>query len=800
MNTRLRPLGPALAPARFPVVPMVVLMGLTGCGAASSAPDRPEGPALAVETVGGTRLVAIPRSTDGLVHLALYLDAGSRDADPPQVATAAAWSVSATGGATGRVLPEGTVFEIEFESDEVVRCVEALGSLLARRSVDVEELTASQERLRASRRRAHTDEGRAADLLALEALFGDGGEGFSPLGDAEDDARVTREAVEGFLRDHYGPSRALIVAAGDFDRGTLRDAIVEHFDGSPGAREQRGRGAPVAAPGVRSRVSIGDRNVVTGALRTNDAGSAMSAARAVEAAARGTFGPRAQVRAHGFGVRGGGLVLVRIVHLRPPRASRRAVTALGRVALEAGPPDPLSVPSDPRIAARIVGSAWLAGEGAGEDNRQDNRATETAIGVGVVALGGRGDRRRGASDDPDAALQAQVEERVQRTTTEAFAQLTPELRGEVNEASASVTLAGNGARIDVRRRSDDVDVAIAVRFLGGAGSEPTTLHGREALLARLAATACGGLESSALRQRLRELSATITPLVDAATGGMVVHGPKEHAEALIDLTLDCALSPSLRSADLVEARLVAIGAVDGGAAAAGLALAPGAPGAVAPLGSVGTLQSVGAPALRRQLRATRVGARTAVAIVGDIAVEEAVGRVARRISGLDAGRLPQAPTLGEPVTNGPLAFDHPGDVPRVVIGLIASGPGRPDASAARAFARSLANELGRRPGVAPVEANAEEIAEATWVTVTLDVAEANLDALPTYLGRAAEAAAGRSDDLQDDANRSRRWQNARPEHRARELSRDRLVGAPRSQPDLTPFLTAPPTFSIGRPR
>ncbi|RLB48907.1 MAG: hypothetical protein DRJ42_22205, partial [Deltaproteobacteria bacterium] len=613
------------------------------------------------------------------------------------------------------------------------------------------------------------------------------------------DDGVTGEAVENFLRDHYGPSRALIVAAGDFDRETLRDAIVEHFDGSPRARQQRGPGAPKAAPGVRSQVSIGDRNVVTGALRTNDAGSAMAAARAVEAAARGTFGRRAEVTAHGFGVRGGGLVLVRVANLRPPQASRRAVAALGRVALEAGPRDSLSVPSDPRVAARIVGSAWLAGEGAAHGNQ----GAETAIGVGVVALGGRGDRRRGTShdpEDPDAALRAQVEERVQRTTTEAFAELTPELRGEVNDSSASLTLVRNGARIDVRRRSDDVDVAIAVRFLGGAGSEPATLHGRAALLARLSATACRGLESAALRQRLGELSATITPLVDAATGGVVVHGPREHTEALIDLTLDCALSPSLRSADLVEARLAALGAVDGGAAAAGLALAPGAPGAVAPLGSVGTLQSVGAPALRRQLRATRVGARTAVAVVGDVAVEEVARRVARRLSGLDAGRLPQTPALGEPVTEGPLAFDHPGDVPRVVIGLIASGPGRPDAGAARAFARGLANELGRRPGVAPVEATAGEIAAATWVTVTLDVAEANLDALPSYLGRAAEAAAGRAAELHDDADRTRRWQSARPEHRARELSRDRLVGAPQPQPDLAPLLTAPPTFSIGRPR
>ncbi len=56
---------------------------LFGCG----GPPRPATPPMAdavVEEAAGTRIVTVPRATHGRIWLSLWIDAGTRDVDPPK--------------------------------------------------------------------------------------------------------------------------------------------------------------------------------------------------------------------------------------------------------------------------------------------------------------------------------------------------------------------------------------------------------------------------------------------------------------------------------------------------------------------------------------------------------------------------------------------------------------------------------------------------------------------------------------------------------------------------------------------
>jgi len=762
---------------------------LAACGGATTAGTTVvDDPEMAVETIAGLRLATVPRSTPGLVHLALFVDAGSRDASPPQLATAASWAAGE--GLGPRVLPDGTVFEVSCEVDALEGCMRQLAGALGTRQVS-SDVAALHERLVAVRRRAHTEEGRAGDLLALAAVLGDDAASFSPLGDAEDDDDVTASALEAFFADHYGPTRATLVAAGDVTGGGLRDAVRSAFTGAANALALREERSLDVDQGVHVNVTVGDQTVTSAALATQTGAAATSIARTLAEAERTGDAAGARMMVYGFGVRGGGLVIVRMAGRRPAEAGRRLVSALGRAALEAPPPQTIALPPDPRDSARLVGNAWLSGAGVSRDG------AEIAIGIGAVVAGGRADAV--SESDPDAPVRERAERFLSRAVDDAWAHLSPELRGDQNDDGAAVALADNGARVDVVRRPADTDVAVAVRFLGGGAADPPALHGRAALLAELSATACGRRSAAALREHLSALGASIAPLIDAESHGVVLRGPREHAFALVDLALACGLSPSLERADLVEARLSAIARVDPIEEVAAAALAESMPGLVAPRGTVGTIQSVSQGALSRELEASRVGARTSVAIVGAVDVEEVVARTARRLSSLAGGTLPSARELDAPDPSRIVPFEAEGSIPRVVFALMARGPSRPDVGAASAFAAELAQTLSRTADIRAGGVRAGGGADVTWLAVALDLSEEHIDTMPERVRAAVERTAGiRLDDAMAQMEGEARWADAEPAVAAARLCRERLLGAREGGTSFSGL--GPAVFAIGRPR
>src|SRR5262245_37757859 len=84
------------------LVRLVLIAALTvtaGCGGSQPAPHNP---ALGLDLVrhagDGPSVAVLPRATGNLVRLSLWLDAGSRDAQPPQVATLAGWLAAEAAG------------------------------------------------------------------------------------------------------------------------------------------------------------------------------------------------------------------------------------------------------------------------------------------------------------------------------------------------------------------------------------------------------------------------------------------------------------------------------------------------------------------------------------------------------------------------------------------------------------------------------------------------------------------------------------------------------------------------------
>ena len=136
-----------------------------------------------------------PLPTNGTVHVTLFLDAGSRDATPPQVATLAAFALAerlsrGDGGprVDPRVTPDATSFELTCPATELSACVRRFEAVLRPDALAPSELVAAHRRLRGDRARAVADETRAAQAAALRALFGAEAPQLFPLGEEQQDA------------------------------------------------------------------------------------------------------------------------------------------------------------------------------------------------------------------------------------------------------------------------------------------------------------------------------------------------------------------------------------------------------------------------------------------------------------------------------------------------------------------------------------------------------------------------------------------------------------------------------------
>jgi predicted Zn-dependent peptidase len=546
--------------------------------------------------------------------------------------------------------------------------------------------------------------------LALQALYGQEAKGLVPLGDAATDASLSAARVESFLAQHFGLGRLLLVAAGELEGDDLARAAKAAFSRTPKASSPRGseRAGPSEEGGVR--VDVDDKPALSLAVTAPDIAQALSVSAALEARLA-RDGLANVIGGHVFMIRGAAVALLRVETRAPLLAVRTAALELERLRRE----PPAAVPAPPSgdqlpMQTRRLGTRWFAGEAP--------RTLGIGLGVGMLVAGGRADRAQ--SEDPDAALREDMQQRAQLAWKEGRALGDPRTTGSSDEQSASVVLE-NGARIELRRRESE-QLVVAVRFAPGASTEPPLLHSRTALLATLTATTCAQAEP---RSRLQPLGATLEPRVEAYSWGLLLTAPSAAWQTALSLALDCALHPALERQQLAAARLVLrerLGPQLGPAelrAAAAEVLSPGAPGLIAPWGSPVRQASVSLSALRELWSQSHSGSNVTVSAVGQLPVSDAIGWIARRLSELSPKR---AAALELPAKAASAA--QAAEAQRIIsptLGLalwrapLASGA---DAAGALAFAAAMRAELAGT-GMTTSWHDAGVAADGGWAAVSI---------------------------------------------------------------------------------
>ncbi len=550
-----------------------------------------------------------------------------------------------------------------------------------------------------------------------------------PLGSAEDDEALTSEAIGEFWRAHYGVSRALLILQGDLP-DDAREQVGRVSAGWPRAGAPRAARETPAA-GARSQTETAARAATAIAALFDEPGAAAAAASAL---------PGARV----FGLRGGTVVLVAGGRDLEARAHQVATLTL------AGDPAPAAEPDeeddDPTVA---IVSRWL-GAGSG---------SVRTMGVGVSCAEGRG--------RPELEV---CTERVETTVAHAVSSAAPDREGEVDGQRGAVRLS-NGAQVRAERVPGPV--GIVVRFSGGPNESPPGAHGRAAIAARALALAC---------------DLPVDPFAESTGWGLIHSGPRRDLAAVVR----CAMAdPDAEAVAQARHRVREIARQRPARTWAARLIAPGNPGLVAPEGS-----DSGAASVRTVddfLAEARVGARTVVAVVGDVDPTTAIDRVAPVLGVLDAGEAP-ATIDRSPADITLRAEQQASHTPRVAITLAVEAEGRGAATAARAFARALADAT--IDAGLPIHAWDGGAGEGmAWALIAFDLPEEQLEAVPRRLERAIRDVRV---DL-DAMNETLRWATGDPRRAARRLARDGTTEPP--VPDrlvIEALRDAQPSFVIGR--
>src|SRR5262245_52754133 len=191
------------------------------------------------------------------------------------------WPPRLRGPMCALVEPEGLELALWCPKDGLARCFDRLRRGLSLRAPAAPRLAAARTRLVAARRRAEAaDPGRAADRLALRALYGEAAEGLVPLGAAREDSAASAAQIRAFLADHFGPNRALLVAIGEVDERGVVAAADRGLGGAPRARAARASARPQPAEsGVQ--LDIDSRGALSLALAGPDLGAVQAAAAAL---------------------------------------------------------------------------------------------------------------------------------------------------------------------------------------------------------------------------------------------------------------------------------------------------------------------------------------------------------------------------------------------------------------------------------------------------------------------------------------------------------------------------------------
>ena len=676
-----------------------ILLLVLGCPRAAETLPSGETQVIAVQ---GLEVRVLPRDTAGLVHVALFVDAGSRHASPPSAATIASWS--AAGELEARATPDFVWFSTDCAVDVLREALDSMAATLNAPEIDPEKHAELVARWEDARRRSIAQPSRRADTLAMTALHGPG---FDPL----DGEVATLAQTRAFLADHFGRSRALLVIVGDVEPEDAERLVRDAFRDVPRARAGRPTASvPEPTPSKREDGTSTHATVAVDFPATHRAYALGHRAHAMGLAQSATVYPHAQ----------GTTLLLRTRDLGTlPSLRWMAAHAYGH-------DHPLGEALSPAKEAERLALRWRREPAASEVRR---------VSLGLVCE---------AECDVNGP------------------QPLPEAR--VEGARATVTLPNGAEVIAIRRRAENV--AWSVHLDSGGQS-----HGEVVVLAHALARRCGG------QVRLDERGFSLNG-----------SGPRWRRE--LRATLDC-MTP-----DIANVAQDWTGVLDGLRVApergwiAG-ALSPGLTSRVAPGGRLHEVaESARAAARWSRLR---VGSRARVAIVGNVQPQRAVHAIP--VLGVwPRGEAPRAMRWGDSVPMAPAEWD---DVARVVVGWRTDAGGGAAEVAARAFARTAAEQLHRHGAV--LWHDGDGGAWGAWAAVALDVDAETLDAIRAIVDRMA-VEQSLEGNLRDEAERAR-WRAGDLQEVAWRAARGvpiEVVGDP--APTLEALRTATPVLAIGRPQ
>ena len=722
---------------------LVPCFALACHGGPPSTTPKPPPPEREHTVQAGTRVVTLPRSTPGVVRLSLYVDAGSRDASPPQAATVAAWLAAEHAGSAVEplVYPDVTELSRNCEPAALERCVIELARSLSFRAPTAAQIVAAQARLEDTRRRAlAADPDRPVDQLAATSLLGAAAWGFFPLGRAEDDPELTAASVDSLLRDHYGPNRVLLVAAGEVDADLLGELVSREFSKLVAARAVRPQRTLDLPDEPKLQASLDNRGSTSFALIGRDESELRAQVRALSERLLD-----ARVEGRVFAVRGAALALLRIsgdaLQLLP-----RATRELVRLRLE--PPPPAAPTAGDDDLASISRSVGL-GFGTISESGDVHPPSAMHFGAGALLIGGvgAGPKVRETQEQLDAKLLEQAESLFQR----ALSIDDPRTSGSRDTYATSLSTE-NGARIDVQLARGPY-VAIAVRVALGAEQDPVGLHGRSALLATLTTTACAGMGPELLRDELAQLGATLEPRVAAESYGLLMRAPVDQWQAALDLALRCARTPSRDPAHFASAALRLQGRYSsdtelGLRARIANQATPRAPGMLAAWGDPGRVGNLTARDLSEAFRTTEVGVRWSVAVVGAVPIEEVSARVARRVADLPPGALAKTADPGQLAAATYVAPPSESLETRLMLATWDTRGMYPHRLGAAVFASAMHALLALTPGVEVAWQDADVYPTGAYAALQLRVGP---EALPRLAALLTESAARLSDAELDEA-------------------------------------------------
>lgn len=711
----------------------LLLLSLAGaCGHAGRPNATGPTAELDIEDSGGRKLAVLPFPGTGLVHVSLWVDAGSRDASRSAVATLAAELAAAEAGDDVRawVSPDGIELSTEGEKRELDTLFERLGRALAVRDVDPTQLSKRIAELDRRRHRALADTARVASELSMRALLGDASRGLFPLGHVADEPPRSDEVAR-FLASHFGGERTLSIVAGDVDREEARTAWMQANRAWPRARAERAaRGALEGSFGVEVAVDREPRFAATALLPSIDA--AVAARRILEAdrsAGRPTT--------FAYPLRGGALLSV-ILEERSG-GERAAMHSLIRAIESAHPAgDEASWHTSPREAAHQMGLRWSA--------QAAEVPSKIAVGIGAVVAGGRGDEVD--ARDPDRALRERAAERLEASLEWARRAARPELR-RVEGAPGSSVLR-NGARVRAVRTPSGSPLGLALAFEGGLTDEPPDVQGRAAIIAEALASRCG-----------RELgaSATVRSFVEEGAFGVSLEAPPERWAETTTRFFACMLGAELDARSVEDARVALAGRLEADPdaalyAAIARAVAPSSPSLVWPLGTRDSVERVRLDGVSTALARARVGRRSRAAVLGPVPAAASARLVASMLAPLPAGDPARGGSPG-PVLRGPVALESPS--PFLVSALrLPPGP----ASDARAYADAYADALRKRGFRAELSAGGGG-RWGRWAAVRIAATGRDLSAL-ARAAREIRPTAKRFEARARERARERRWARGRP--------------------------------------